>query len=136
MKVSTGSLRYADSGTFNAVVLVGVLENDPTPHITISESHRVLQDEGVVVLVASAFASNDSNDVLWRFTLDGLLALTTPFRNVLACGSWGNARVVEMLAHHGTSSEMEKLEFWSDAARFVRRNELVNPVAVWVVAEK
>lgn len=138
--ISLDELRRANDNTFDVVIADGMLQHSFVPHFILLDMHRVLRDGGLGIVVSEAYnpvrgAAGVWADY-WRIAPDGLLALSMPFPIVRNCGSWGNAKVIEIRAKRGRDSFMERAEHWGDFENLLRRNEIENPFVVWMVLEK
>jgi SAM-dependent methyltransferase len=84
------ALPFAD-WSFAVVTCTELLEHDDVPWQTVAEIHRVLQPGGVALVTArgyderGCFPVHDYPDDLWRFSVNGMIALLhTRFDTVVA----------------------------------------------------
>lgn len=131
--------KYEDN-SFDVVSADQVLEHTYLPHLVMLEIHRILKPGGIAILTTVAFnplhESTAFHD-LWRFMVDGMLALSMPFEGgIKLCGGWGTARVISTRSTHGMGSGEETRVFTEEFSEQLSKNEVNNPFVVWLIVEK
>lgn len=130
---------FADN-SFDVVSADQVLEHTYMPHLIMLEIHRVLKPGGIAIMTTISF--NPLHEVpgfhdLWRFMVDGMLALSMPFKGgVKVYGGWGTSRAISTRSTHGMGSGEENRIFKGEYNELLSQNDKLNPFLVWLVAEK
>jgi len=126
-----------ESNHFDAIVVDQVLEHVVEgPFLAMQESFRVVKSGGLVVhaTVFNYPIHLYPNDY-WRFTPKGLEALVKPYGKVIDSGGWGS-RWIPLFWMMGLRSEPMPVAKWHPANILLNRNNIENPMVVWVIAQK
>lgn len=123
--------------SFDVVFADQVIEHVAFPHLALLEIRRILKHTGIAVITTVAYNPiHPAPSDFWRFTVNGLLALSTPFSQVVHCGSWGNADAISARAKLKMGSSAETKLYERKFSELAKRNELNNPFATWIVLQK
>ncbi|SFV87489.1 similar to Methylase involved in ubiquinone/menaquinone biosynthesis [hydrothermal vent metagenome] len=127
-----------DDKSFDYVISDQVLEHITDPQKAISEAHRVLKNDGVVIhTTVFTFYYHPSPIDYWRFSPDALEYLHRQYSNIILCGSWGNrlAYGICMLGDRFASLPIPNHKY-SIRHLLATWNESRYPIVTYVMAKK
>ena len=138
-KYPEADFQHLPYGTsFDYVISDQVTEHLEDPKKAITESHRVLKENGIAIHTTCFmnYIHRDSID-LWLFSPECLRYLCKDFSKILTCGGWGNrVAVLACLASDRFRSMALPETKWSLQNLIATYNEKRYPIVVWVVARK
>jgi SAM-dependent methyltransferase len=134
--VDIHKLAFPD-GQFDFMITDQVLEHVPDPQLAMRESFRVLKQGGIAVHTTCFLNPiHKYPDDYWRFSRAALIALCSPYAEIVHCASWGSRYAAALIILADRMRGMEIPEGRGLRRWLATHNEENYPIHVWIVARR